>query len=196
MNALPRRVASIATVCLACTAAFAAPSAADEGIHACPDAAGNVVYQDGPCPDAPVAPRPARATAATSPPTRSAPARITAPPPRARTVVPVAVPERFSADPLRGSPEKTWRTFLDAMRGGDRDGALSCLAASAKDAYLRRIRDLPKDRLHEVVDAYASYVLEGSAGPFWSIRVIRPGTRPKWILFEKEADGTWRIAAM
>lgn len=200
MSPLRRRAVSAATQALALVLTTGAAPAADEAIHACTDASGRVIYQGDPCPDPAPAPAVERSKRPASPrspvPVPVTSRRLVPPPRRAPLAAPAPAAERFSPDPLHGSPERTWRTFLGAMRGGDRDAALACLTPGGRSSYESRIGDLRKDRLHEAVDDYARYVLEGRAGPFWSIRVLRPSARPKWILFEEQGDGTWKIAAM
>jgi hypothetical protein len=187
--------------------AIAAPPPPE--IHACPDAAGNVVYQDDEC-DLPQPSRKAAAPAAkTAPPSRPAPtpkSRGKATPPIAtakrapstpgKGIKPVIDPSTFTSDPRWGSPERTLRTFIAAMKDGDRALARSCLIATALAEFGPRVDALPAEALRATVDGYTSLVLEGDLGPVWSIRAIRGKDRPKWIFFERAPDGLWKISAI
>lgn len=51
------------------------------------------------------------------------------------------------------------------------------------------------DSLLETVTSFTGYISEGDLGPYWSIRALRPGTRPKWIFFERTISGEWKIVA-
>jgi hypothetical protein len=170
-------------------------------IHACPDASGNIVYQDDDCADAPQAPRiavPARAAMAKSSPAArpAAPAGKRAPSSAAKGIKPVIDPATFTSDPRWGSPERTLRTFVAAMKEGDRALARSCLTADALALFGPAVDALPAESLRATVEAYTGFVLEGDLGPVWSIRAIRGKARPKWIFFARLDDGTWKISAI
>ena len=182
----------------------------EEELHACRDASGDLVYQNDPCDEAPKRKAPPAAAKSAKPAKVSKPAKPTpepqakaqpvaipaslpSPAPRhgstylSKPIRPVIDPSVFTADPRWGSPERTLKTFVGAMKGGDQALARACLAKDATD-------DL--DRMRATVDAFNGYVLEGEVGPYWSIRALRPRMRPKWIFFTRAGDGTWRIAAL
>jgi hypothetical protein len=198
MKLLPRIVMGLAGCLLALgVSAAEAPSA----LHACKDSKGDIVYQDDPC-DAPVVrkvavpvPRPARVTA--PPPTRAfawAPPSVPAPVPASKSVT-----QYFGAPPLAGrwaSPDRTLQTFVGAVRSGDRALAVQCLTSSAVAELGTGVESAPWETLRRTVDAFTGFVVEGDLGPYWSIRALRGKTRPKWIFFEKSADGTWKISAI
>ena len=50
-------------------------------------------------------------------------------------------------------------------------------------------------RIYECKDAKGDFVYQGDLGPFWSIRALRAGMRPKWIFFERTGSGEWKIGA-
>ena len=199
---------------LAVATSFPASAVApEEELYTCRDASGAVVFQNDPCDVAPKnkkkTPPPAAAKSAKpakvakgvkpmpEPPAKVQPAAIPAslpsPAPRhgstylSKPIRPVIDPSVFTSDPRWGSPERTLKTFVGAMKGGDQALARACLAQGATD-------DL--DRMRATVDAFNGYVLEGEVGPYWSIRALRPRMRPKWIFFTRAGDGTWRIAAL
>ena len=52
------------------------------------------------------------------------------------------------------------------------------------------------EELRQTVSSFTGYVTEGDLGPFWSIRALRAGVRPKWIFFERTGSGAWKIGAI
>jgi hypothetical protein len=167
--------------------------AADEPskIHECTDVKGNVVYQDDPCIEAvPVPPKPQVAPK----PRVVAKPRAAALPPAPRPAGP-APPGRL-VDARWATPEKTLRTFVGAVKAGDRALVLSCLTSQALADLGPDAEALPLERLNETVSSFTGYVSEGDLGPFWSIRALREGTRPKWIFFEETGNGEWKIGAL
>src|SRR4029077_20828638 len=62
-------------------------------------------------------------------------------------IKPVINPAMFTADPKWGSPEKTLKTYIAAMKAGDRKLARACLVADALDDMGPRIDKLPDDGL-------------------------------------------------
>jgi hypothetical protein len=204
---------------LAAGASFADPE--DGRIHDCPDANGEIVYQLGPC-DAPQPNRkpppkveakpvtakpskkskadPATATAATRSsapkPQQAVPASVSKRQKNSQAIKPVIDPRTFTADPNWGSPERTLKTYIAAMKAGDRKLARACLVAAALDDLGSRIETLPDNALRSAVEGYTGFVMEGDLGPYWSIRALRAGSRPAWIFFERTSDGTWKIAAI
>lgn len=196
--------------------------AADEPskIYECRDANGNVVYLDEPCLDTPVAaPKPpaaAKAKGAAKPKAGTKPTAATKLPPATKPQrVPeawvVVTPEAGAFRPSRGpaerarggpadaqwaTPEKTLQTFVGAVKAGDRALVLSCLTSGALADLGPDADGLPLEKLRETVGSFTGYVAEGDLGPYWSIRALRAGTRPKWIFFERTWDGAWKIGAI
>jgi hypothetical protein len=87
------------------------------------------------------------------------------------------------------------RTFVGAVTAGDRSAALSCLTSSALIELGPDAESLPMDELRKTVSSFTGYVDEGDVGPFWSIRALRAGMRPKWIFLEETARGDWKISS-
>jgi hypothetical protein len=188
--------------------AFGRAAAEDEAppkIHECVDADGVVTYQSdecGPTPPRKARPRPQIAPAPPPPP---APAPV--PPPKRtprRVVVPnlaaddeAQVPEEPGpADPRLGSPQQTWKTFLDALRSGDRALATRCLTSSALEENEPVLTSLSVEFLRQRADALPEIVFKGMAGPFRVATAKVRGQRPEWVFFEKNRKGEWRIAAL
>lgn len=166
---------------LAAPCALAAEDPDDRGeIHLCRDENGVVVYQEAPC----EAPRKARPTPQKTPPKE--------PPKVAPSIVekrpPPKAPPRGS-DPRYATPEATWRTFVEALASGDGAAVLGCMTG---DARAKTGSDLAA--LRTSVAAIARIEAEGEAGPFWSLRGLRPGRPPKWVLLERTEGGNWKIA--
>jgi len=208
MTRVPRTLpialaATLALVLAPCPAR--AEEKEEEEIYPCKDASGNVVYQHDPCAEprrgkrsagpAPAAPKPPKASAK----------KGTPPAPRPRypsaTVVPESEPllparsfeAEGSGDPRYSSPDRTWKTFVGALRSGDRGAAVDCLSEGALTSLGE---SFSLETLRGLVDGFTRIEVEGQAGPLWSIRALRPKQRPKWIFFERTAGGSWKIAAI
>ncbi len=220
MKLVPIVVTSIAASLLAQGAI-----AADEPpkIFECKDAEGNVAYQDDPCKEAPPAakikaavkpkskalPMARPAASGKSKPESKLVAKVTpkaAPESRRAAlpwaaVLPAAPPLAQHAlfnpevDARWTSPQRTLQTFVEAVKSGDRALVLSCLTSSALADLGPRPEELPLQQLQATVGSFTGYVVEGDLGPFWSVRALRPGTRPKWIFLERTGFGEWKIGA-
>lgn len=189
---MPHLVRSLVLAALVPVAAFgAAPAPGEEAIHACPDGRGGIVYQGDPCPDRP----PVRRAAPRSAPARSRTPAL-APPPRH---APAAAPARplvpYRGDPRWATPASTWRTFVTAMRGGDREAAIACLTPATRAGVAARLRGMGPEAMRAAVADGGTIREEGDLGPYWSIRILRPRARPKWVLFERTPAGAFKIAA-
>jgi hypothetical protein len=183
-------------------------------IYECTDSAGNTVYQDDPCTQAAPLPTPKPAPPATTKPGKkpkpaSKPAPAPAPAPQAaplRFVVPKTSPPVFPSRELPKSarsidgrwqtPDTTLKTFVAAVAAGDRPAIVACLSDSALADWGPEPGELPLDALRKTVGSFTGYVAEGDLGPYWSIRALRAGMRPKWIFFERNGDGEWKIGAL
>ena len=168
---------------------------AEEGkIYECTDAKGQVVYQDEPCLEA--APSLAKPPLAPKANPKAKPAALprAAPPPRPRP--PEPTPPSGPVDARWSTPEKTLKTFVGAVKDGNRDLVLSCLTSSALVELGPDVDALPLEKLRETVGSFTGYVAEGDLGPFWSIRALRKGMRPKWIFFERTSTGEWKIVGI
>jgi hypothetical protein len=195
-------------------------------IYECTDSAGNTVYQDDPCTEAAPLPPPKPSqkpapAAKTKPEKKSksaskpAPALAPAPTPASapvtqaaplRFVVPKTTPPVFpsrelpkanrSIDGRWQTPDTTLKTFVAAVAAGDRPAIVACLSDSALADWGPEAGELPLDELRKTVGSFTGYVAEGDLGPYWSIRALRTGMRPKWIFFERNGDGEWKIGAL
>jgi hypothetical protein len=175
-------------------------SGEEMAIHECKDANGIVVFQSEPCPEPapvtpmapaiPAAPMPAKPKTKTK--QRVQPAVSHAAPPAAPRPAQPARPDH-PVDARWGTPESALRTFVSAVKAGDRALALSCLTSSALAELGPGADTLPMDTLRTTVGTFTGYVSEGDVGPFWSIRALRAGTKPKWIFLERTAEGEWKI---
>jgi hypothetical protein len=148
-----------------------------------------------PAPVPVTAPRPSPETpkaVAASPPTLQVlpplPEPIPAPPRPRRSFGPV--------DPRFASPERTWETFVSAMRNGDRETALNCLGETTREEFGASVETLSAEALRALAAEYERVEFEGEVGPFWSVRVLRANTRPTWIFLQRTEEGAWKIAAI
>jgi hypothetical protein len=82
-----------------------------------------------------------------------------------------------------------------AVKSGDRDLVLSCLTSQALADLGPDADDLPLGKLQTTIGSFTSYVVEGDVGPYWSIRALRAGARPKWIFLERTGYGEWKVGA-
>jgi hypothetical protein len=93
------------------------------------------------------------------------------------------------------SPQRSLQTFVGAVKTGDRDLVLSCLTSSALADLGPDVDELPLRQLQATVGSFTGYVVEGDVGPYWSVRALREGSRPKWIFLERTGYGEWKIGA-
>ena len=185
-------------------------------IYTCKDAEGNVSFQDDPCSgEAPPAAKPkavVKSKSKASPAAKPA-AKLVAmvrpkPAPEQRpaalpwtAVLPAAPPLVQTPLPNRDidarwtSPQRTLQTFVGAVKSGDRALVLSCLTNSALADLGPDLDELPIQQLQATVGSFTGYVVEGDLGPFWSVRALRTGVRPKWIFLERTGSGDWKIGA-
>lgn len=162
-------------------------------IYECTDVQGNVVYQDEPCIEAVPAPAPKpRSKVATKAAPKTAGKTWVLVPQTARRVEPPGDRGRFAGP----SPETTLRTFVGAIEAGDRALVVSCLTAAAAARLAPDASSFPLEELRATVAAFTAFVTEGAVGPYWSIRALRRGARPKWILFERTPRGEWKISGI
>ena len=84
---------------------------------------------------------------------------------------------------------------MGAVKSGDRALVLSCLTNSALADLGPDVDELPLGDLQATVGSFTGYVVEGDLGPFWSVRALRAGARPKWIFLERTGSGDWKIGA-
>ena len=99
------------------------------------------------------------------------------------------------ADARWTSPQRSLQTFVGAVKSGDRDLVLSCLTSQALADLGPDAEDLPLGKLQATVGAFTAFVVEGDVGPYWSVRALRAGARPKWIFLERTGYGEWKIGA-
>jgi hypothetical protein len=98
-------------------------------------------------------------------------------------------------DPLYASAERTWRTFVAAMKAADRAAARACLTSAALEDLGPFVDSQPPEKLRETVDALGAIEFEGEVGPFWSLRASGAHGRSRWIFLERTDNGEWKISA-
>jgi len=129
-------------------------------------------------------------SATTKPAEKAKPKRALLPP------LTLPAPPSGRIDPRWATPESALRTFVTAVNAGDRALAVSCLTSSALADLGPGADALPLEALQEEVGTFTGYVPEGDLGPYWSIRALREGGRPKWIFFERTGSGEWKIGGI
>jgi len=169
-------------------------------IYNCTDATGALLFQDEPCEVTKARPAP-----------KAVPAPAVAPKARPASRAIASVPASHPPTMYRFAPgsekppvpkltnvpwEPTWRAFVDALSQGDRPAALRCLTSQALTDLGPRIQAADAEALKGMVAPFDRVVVEGDVGPYWSIRVLRAGARPKWVFFERTPRGEWKIAAI
>jgi hypothetical protein len=200
-----RRIPPTFVLVLGVATSLLAQEKDENKIYTCTDASGETVYLDEPCDARPVRAKPKPQAAAPAPAaktTKAAPASTTKAAPRAVTrSVTYLVPESYKPipipPPLKNVPwEPTWKAFTQALSVGDRDAAVRCLTSDALSDLGPKIKSATPEALREIVAPFDRVIVEGDVGPYWSIRVLRAGARPKWVFFERTARGEWKIAAI
>ncbi len=199
MTPTPRMASAALVLGLSMLPVYAAEEVVDDGdpekIFTCTAEDGSVSFQQEPC----EVPKPAKKVQA-KPEPKAAPKKVQAGP-KAKPVTYVlresVAPSPTIPPPLKNVPwEPTWKAFTDAMSQGDGQAALRCLTARALRELGPRIQSSTPEALKEIVGPVDRVVVEGDVGPYWSIRLLRAGARPKWVFFERTARGEWKIAAI
>ena len=194
MTPTPRMASAALVLGLSLLPLNAAEEVVDDGdpekIFTCTAADGSVSFQQGPCD----VPKPAKKAPAKPEPKPT-------PKTKAKTATYVlretGAPSPAIPPPLKNVPwEPTWKAFTDAMSQGDGQAAVRCLTARALRELGPRIQSSSPEALKEIVGPVDRVVVEGDVGPYWSIRLLRAGARPKWVFFERTARGEWKIAAI
>ena len=181
------------TTCAGLMWAFSAIAAEEPSrIYECKDAKGNVVYQGDPCSEP--APLPPERPPAIRPPAQPRPPRRPTPKAAAKSPTEIAPPSG-ALDRRWATPETAVLTFVAALKAGDSALARSCLTSSALEALGADAAAIPMETLRETVGSFTGYASEGKVGPYWSIRALRAGMRPKWIFLEQTSRGEWKIGA-
>jgi hypothetical protein len=81
------------------------------------------------------------------------------------------------------------------VRVGDRALIVSSLTAEALADLGPDEPSVPVERLQATIASFTGYVSEGNVGPYWSVRALRKGQRPKWIFLRQIVNGEWKIGA-
>ena len=105
--------------------------------------------------------------------------------------------ERLHApDPRLGDPEKTWKTFLEAMKHADRKLAVSCLTGNARKNYRDRILEKYSDeQLKAMGGAFTHFRVTMDLGKVREATVGRDDGRAGVITFHL-IDKEWKISEL
>ena len=98
-------------------------------------------------------------------------------------------------DPRLSAPEKTWSTFLSALRNGDRKLALSCLTSTARDKFKPILETIPVQNLSAMASSMKSIQITMGFGSFREATVVRHDGKGGLVYFQ-DVRGEWKIAEM
>jgi hypothetical protein len=100
------------------------------------------------------------------------------------------------ADPRLATPESTWRTFVAALRAGDRNAALAVMSDATRERQRRRFEEQSPEALRKVGNSFDGLEFKPSLGPFQVAVASRRDGEPATIFFERSWNGDWRIASI
>jgi hypothetical protein len=98
-------------------------------------------------------------------------------------------------DPQFASPEKTWNTYIEALREGDRNTAIKCLTSVAKTKFKKIITEMTLKEMEDMANAINAFSLTESYGEFQEAVVSRHDGQAGFITFQK-IGSIWKISAM
>ena len=100
-------------------------------------------------------------------------------------------------DPRRSTPEGTWKLYLQGLREGDSDLAISCLTNSARDNWAKVFKELDSATLKQLSKKIKSFSMlkKEVSSDFRTGIVTRHDGRVVQITFFKERD-EWKISQL
>jgi hypothetical protein len=96
-------------------------------------------------------------------------------------------------DPRFSTPESTWETFLGALRRGDAETAISCLASSARSRLRPALRKMTSDQMRSMAESFKEFSVTMSFGDMREALVVRQDGRAGLIYFQSRGN-EWRIS--
>lgn len=96
-------------------------------------------------------------------------------------------------DPRFSTPESTWETFLGALRRGDAETAISCLASSARSRLRPVLRKMNPDQMRSMAESFKEFSVTMSFGDMREALVVRHDGRAGLIYFQSRGN-EWRIS--
>ena len=112
-------------------------------------------------------------------------------------VLPMLAKQGAPADRRFNSPQQTFKTFLAALRDGDRESALACFAEFSASDDRDQIASLPAEKLQETANLFlGSLVLKEKLGPLQTAKAARKDGTEHTIYFDREPNGNWKIAGI
>lgn len=98
-------------------------------------------------------------------------------------------------DPRFSTPESTWETFLGALRRGDAESAISCLASNARRNFRPRLRKMTPDQLKSMAESIKEFSMTASFSGVREAIAVRHDGRAGFIYFQSRGN-EWRITEM
>lgn len=99
-------------------------------------------------------------------------------------------------DPKLATPELTWAYYLESLRSGDRDSALSCLVSTARSKFRDVIKSASDEQLRRMGESMKAFTLTGvSFGNFTEGVATRHDGHTGMIYFQN-VGGEWKINEM
>lgn len=98
-------------------------------------------------------------------------------------------------DPKYATPQKTWDTFLGALRVNDKKSAAACLTGNARVKLAPEIGRLADESLKKMADSFVSIHPSAGYGPYQEFFITRSDGMAGIVTFENKG-GEWRIAEM
>jgi len=103
---------------------------------------------------------------------------------------------RIAPDPHLSSPEKTWATFLGALKDANRKLAISCLTSIARRNFKHSVlEELSDEKLKELGNSFTEFHITMDLGDIREAVVVLQGEKAGMIYFQL-SDKEWKISEM
>ena len=99
-----------------------------------------------------------------------------------------------AADPRKSTPEKTWKLFIESLRGGNLETAFSCLTGDMAAKLRPAFSQMPRQALRDIANSFSGFSVTMDMGNTREAAVTR-GDRLGLIYFVLEL-GEWKIQEM
>ena len=100
-----------------------------------------------------------------------------------------------AADPRFGSPESTWKTFVEALRRNDLDDAWKCTTPGIRNKFEGDFRAMTPPQLKTMADSTVGFKRSAEFGEFVEAIVVRENGHAGSVTFVRQGK-EWRIAEM
>ena len=100
-----------------------------------------------------------------------------------------------AANPQMTSSKATWQRFVNALRGGDRQAAISCLTGTARAIFKPLIEQATISDLASMATVATTGVAHSKYGDFEELLIARKSGALSTVTFIR-INGEWLIASM